>query len=282
MCTELTRAVKKYQKNEIEIKTVEDMVAVEIYNYPPMRRRWNEDECGDFLCHFYSRIRPMINRFKDQGAPFEALLKVAVRFQMKSFGLRLKEKRVKERVLTNGDFLEKSLLTETSRPAAQGESGGTELEEIPIQAEMVRKNEGIRRRLLFLIMREHERISDSFLTHFIFITGYNRGWVEDKLEKIKEMTRQALERKELCRRRKNTALFNIYYLHEQLREYQPQTEKERLCAKIEKEIETIRRTEKAMARICSRPTHRQLSELLQVPKGTIDSGLYYLVRKYMP
>ncbi|MDR1895053.1 MAG: hypothetical protein LBQ61_10285, partial [Spirochaetales bacterium] len=76
MITGLTQKVLDCQNSGLEEKKVIDEIARIVYWYPPMRRQWNPDECGDFLCHFYPRILPMIRRYRYQGKPFECLLKV--------------------------------------------------------------------------------------------------------------------------------------------------------------------------------------------------------------
>ena len=113
MRTDLTDAVKNYHRFQTDLKTVVDLVAVSVYFYPPIRNRWTEDECSEFLCYFYSRIPSMIKRFKDQGSPFEALLKVAIQYQMKTFADKMKKKRREERIIQNGFFWERTLLIET-------------------------------------------------------------------------------------------------------------------------------------------------------------------------
>ncbi|MBI9102653.1 MAG: hypothetical protein JEY99_09570 [Spirochaetales bacterium] len=279
MRTDLTEAVKKYQRYQMDLKTVVDVIAIAVYYYPPMRNKWDEDQCSEFFCYFHSRIAPMIKRFKDQGSPFEALLKVALQYQMKTFASKQKKKNVEERVLTNGNFWEKTLMIETKLNETQ------EIEdryEPPFSLiEELNHNDGKRQRLLILLMRVAPAISEAHLLHFITITGYDKVWVEEKLREIRLLSSRIEERKELCRKRKNNALFNVYCIHEQLQSYQSSEERTILIEKLEKSKRTIRNAEKMMNQIPTGPTHKQISEVLNIPKGTVDSGLHYLAQKYI-
>ncbi len=283
MKTNLTEAVKKYQEFQVDLKTVVDLIALAVYFYPPMRNRWDDDQCGEFLCYFYKRIPGMVERFKYRGSPFEALLKVSIQFQMKSFASLVKQKMIAERVLMNRDFWEKTMLKSELHNHTRAE---IQPETAPIHPqtsfEEIRNNRGLKKRLLLLLLRESSRISESLLAHFTAITGYKREWIENKVEEVRKITFQLEGRRNICRHHRNQALFNSCCIHEELT-YETEPEKrEILLNKLDREKQNLRKSEESLNKIPKSPTHLQIAHVLGIPKGTVDSGLHYINKRFTP
>lgn len=276
----LTQAIIDYQKSGTGLKPLMDEVALRVYYYPPMRRQWEEDECGDFLCYFYPRINRMIQRFEDRGKPFEALLAVALKWQMRGYAYTRHKKRQKEKILTHTELWE---LPERSSPEDFVLEGPVQTpaglkKALKIDDSGVITEPGIRRRILYLLLREVHQVSEPLLVHVALLTGYDISWLEEKLEEARNLTLQRVARKQMFRHRRCLALFNLYCLHEEIRECVEGEERTVLLDRIQRETERLNRAEEGIRRVPRGPSHREIANILGLPKGTVDSGLYYLSR----
>jgi len=283
MKTQLTQAVTEYQASRRNLEQVIDAVALAVYWYPPMRKKWDEDDCSEFLCYFYRRIPGMIQRFRYSGSPFEALLKVTLQFQMKSFALQMKKQRIAEKVLASELFCDRTCDMPCS---CTGETKEPDLPPVPgeLRERLEMDERGfitdpcIRKRLLMLVLREAERLNESLLCHVLTLTGIERQWLMEKIEMVRMLSFQQEGRRNTCRHRRNSALFNICCLQEELTATPDLRERIPLEERLARERRNLSGAEKSLRRIPVSPTHRQLAEILDIPKGTVDSGLFFISR----
>jgi len=250
-----------------------------------MRRKWNEDDCSEFLCYFYRRIPGMIQRFQYSGSPFEALLKVTLRFQMKSFALELKKRRIEAKVLASRDFWDRTIEQAYSLPEEEEEedSKPTQIslrlrERLGLNDQGLIIDKSMRRKLLLLVLREADRVSESLLVHLLTLTGYERSWVTEKIEMVKTLSFQLEGRRNTFRHRRNLMLFNIYCLQEELLETPDPVERQILLDKLARERKSLLKAENGLRRVPQSPTHLQLAEILEMPRGTVNSGLHSICR----
>ena len=155
-----------------------------------------------------------------------------------------------------------------------------EYETGPDYTRAIRKDESLRKRLLMLLMKEANRVSRSFVIHFVMITGYDLQWIEEKLEEIRRLIAENEKRREVFRNRRNKALFDIFCIHDQLRYCQDSMERENLIKKLERRKNTLKNMEIMVNKTYAGPSHKQISSVLGIPKGTVDSGLHYMNCKY--
>ena len=135
---------------------------------------------------------------------------------------------------------------------------------------------GIRRRIFCLLLKEVHQVTDSLLVHAALLTGCEQTWLEEKLRQARELTFQREGRRETFQHRRCQALFNLYSLHDRIRESINPAERADLFRQLEKETRRLNRAKEALRRVSRRPSHREIASLLGLPKGTVDSGLYYL------
>lgn len=281
METDLTRDVLAYQKSGTGYKELIDKIALLVYNHPPMRRKWSEDECGDFLCHFYPRIKRMIASFEDRGKPFEALLSVALKWQMKGYALNRTKQQKQERFLrtvalwnmpdseSTGEFVEES--PDEFSPSIK--------QVLKIDERGVISNSGLRNRLLFLLLLDAKYVSERHVQVISRLTGYTVYWLEEKLEKARQLLINREQKLKAYRNRQYSALFELYHIQERLLDCLDPEEREVLSGQLEHISIKVRKAEEGIRKNSRGPSHREIAEILQVPKGTVDSGLYYLRKK---
>lgn len=283
MQTTLTDAVLEYQRSSCGLRPLLDRIALFVYTYPRARLGWNEDDCGEFFCYFYPKLRRLVDRFEYHGRPFEVYLIVTLKWQLRTFAGQRAAANLRVRVLTQESFW---ACEETDRYQLGSTAGADDVAELAITScvrSVLKVNEqnriedpSSRRRVLFLALKSAPCITESLIARVALLTEYDPEWIFRLVEELKSRVQMRLMRlTRLCEKR-NSSFFRMYCLQEQLRlapDEPTRREVTRLMVQEELRLSTIF---EEISRIPLSPTHRDIAEVLDVPKGTVDSGLFYL------
>lgn len=279
--SDLTHAILNYQINGQGLKQLEDEVALIIYHYPPMRHRWDPDECSEFLVYFYPRINRMIKGYTDYGKTFEMLLTVALKWQMKGFGAHQLEKKKREVLLKEKAFWDLPISdVSVNFPGDEPTEIDPKVKKLlGIDQSGKIKLNGHKKRLLYLLLRTADKVSPGLIQHSSYLTGYNTSWIEEKIEQVRLITRQRRARQQALIHRRMTALFKIYCLHGKIQGEINALDRSRLCLDLEEEMVKLKSINYKISKTIVSPTHQEIATILNTPKGSIDSGLYYLNKR---
>jgi hypothetical protein len=80
----------------------------------------------------------------------------------------------------------------------------------------------------------------------------------------------------MLRERRNRAFLQIYRIHQELSREHDAQRRHTLLEKLEGEKKRLAAALDEMSRVPTAPTHRDIAAALGVPKGSVDSGIYYL------
>ena len=281
--TSLTQAVLRHQCTGTGGDDLVRRIALEIYTYPRRRLGWEEDDCSDFFSYFYPKLPALIRRFTYQGKPFEAYLCTTLKWQLKTFAARKHLNAVKSRVVSEEGF--GGVETLYSAPV---EAESLEIaESSPVYPEKIRRvfhiepdgvirNEVWRKRILFLTMKGAFDLDAPTVDRVAGLTGYERNWLAGcAQELVARMATRHDRLHALCARR-NHAYFRIYYLHERLSSPNSPANRDNLLRILSNERKRLSRAIDDINRVPRTPTHHDIAEVLEVPKGSVDSALYYL------
>ena len=83
-------------------------------------------------------------------------------------------------------------------------------------------------------------------------------------------------RKIIIREKRNCQFCRLFQLHQKLHYEADNAEKEVITARIEKTKSRICKLNRILKSITQMPAHRDIAEIMGIPKGSVDSGLYYL------
>lgn len=286
----LTDAVLDFQSSGRGLDTLLDRVAVFVYHYPKMRMGWNEDDCGEFFCYFYPKLRRLVERFEYRGRPFEVYLIITLKWQLRTYAGRKATEKLQGRVLglesfwacdDSGDYAPDSPSAHPDPARQTIDSRGLE---IPERARSVLKlgddnrirDTATRKRVLYLALKSAAHLTESLIGRIAFLTGYDADWIYRLSEELKARIYSRRSRLLQLSEKRNCCFFRIYCLQEQLRlvaEYALRAELARQLAGEEARLAYLL---DEISRVPTDPTHREIAEVLGVPKGSVDSGLYYL------
>lgn len=286
MGASLTEEVLEYQRSRIGLHTLLDRIAVIVYRYPRGRFGWNEDDCSDFFCFFYPKLIRLVDRFQYQGKPFEVYLLTTLKWQLRTFAGQQTIRDLRVRVLTQQNFWAPDGQLEIhSETSLRGQPAEREKElDIPSDVRRVLKinrrnyieDPSSRRRVLFLALKSAFRMTEPLLERLAMLTGYNLEWLCSLIEELKRRVRAQRERAVHLSERRNSCFFRIYCLQEQLRLAAEASVRSELTMQMLIEKDRLTAILNDLSHIPLSPTHRDIAEVLGIPKGTVDSGLYYL------
>ena len=278
LTTELTQMVLRYQKTGRSLEKLTQTIAGIVYSYPRTNLGWDEDDASDFFCSYFPKIRGLVDRFRFTGKPFEAYLSTCIRWQLKTFAARNAARKVQNQMIRH----EYCDWYETRTHAAE-----EVLEDEKPYGSMVRKilrigKNGVieskphSQRLTYLILRNSMQIDDAILHKTANLTGTD----EDELLGCVTELRQRLNKKMLIYgnliNRRNRAHVRIQLLHGLLAQETDDDRRAQYVHELTKEQSRFEKITREIGIISLVPTHKDIAEVMDVPKGSVDSGLYYL------
>ena len=284
MTGSLTEHVISYQQNGLGWAGLVAEIAMEVYRFPRHKLGWDEDECSEFFCFFYPKIAGLVRRFVYRGKPFEAFLRVTMKWQLRTFSSRRSYDRLREQVLSDDSFWASDVAEGWWDHEMKDDTSGDGALRVDPAARRILKIDShdrisdkvIRRRFLFLVLAGAATITRRMIRRAAQLTGDDPEWLEARIEELKGRLLERHHRIDELRERRNAHFFRIYCFQEQI-SLSPEVTSRRLLARaMTKERRRLAATLDEISRIPASPTHRDIAEILGIPKGSVDSGLFYL------
>lgn len=263
------------EKGEGYSQLVQDLSLI-AYRYPERSRGWSEDECSDFFCVFFGRIPGMIERFEYTGTSFDTFFYTAVRWQMKSFKRKQNKAAAYERAVSAPPFWSVRETPEPYLPENKGQIPQPLRREFDLDETGVIRDRASCIRVLCITLRNCEFISEALVCQVSSLCGCTALWLSACLIHLRERMekrRAAFNRLQLQR---NGIFLKICLLHDQLNTDLDRLWSSRLMKQIEIEKHNLRMITDRINTYPLHPTHQEISQVLGLPKGTVDSGLYCL------
>jgi DNA-directed RNA polymerase specialized sigma24 family protein len=272
----LTEKVLQYQRTHEGLQDLVSELAPRVYQFPRRKMGWDEDACGEFYVFIHPRLIRLLDRFRDQGKPFESYLCAVLNWQLRNFA---RERKCGERRWNV------SLRLEPEESAGQETDDGEPRpgcgESLPVPGCLGRiiRTRADRRNFLFLLLKCSRAIEPGNAALLAEIAGIDAKRLAGLASLLLEMRSRREARLETFRHRRNKAFAQARLLEAELK---TEVEPERvqiLTGALSRARRRMRLAMTRMARVGLSPTNREIAAVLGVPKGTVDSGLYWLKRK---
>ena len=267
--SQLTEVVLEGQKNPSHTQKAEWEVACWIYDELHRKFRLDADEAGNFFCDFYPKIRKLILQFEYRGHPFEAYMYATLRWQVLSYKKRLGRQR-----LQNQFFIYESFWDVHQDEPAYSE---------PIPSRVPRHIHNsfktYRKRLIYVALRESEYLDNQLIEALIQYTRVDRRWFLNCVMALRRKVERRRRRLDRARLYHNSCLYRYYLL--QLKVYNSNSPETQTYYRreLEKNRSRLHRVSRKVKKMHVHPTNREIAEVLNVPKGSIDSGIFYILEK---
>jgi RNA polymerase sigma factor (sigma-70 family) len=272
----LTEKVLLYQKTREGLHDIVSALAPRVYQFPRRKMGWDEDACGEFFVFVHPRLIRLLDRFSDQGKPFESYLSAVLNWQLRNFARDRKRGERSWNVSLRLDAEDPEAQETRERLVSEPTA---EIVRVPGDFAALIRSNADRRNFLFLALKCARTIGPENAPALAAATGIDESRILSLSASLREMRAPRELRLEVFRARRNRAFAQSRLLETEL---QAEVEAERaavLRASLVKARRRMRAAMHRMARVKLAPTNREIARAVGVPKGTVDSGLYWLKRK---
>ncbi len=279
----LTAMLISYRNGALPKKEIAEAISLFVYKFPLKAYRWKEDDCSDFFSYFYPKINKIIDTFKITDVPFEAYLIKTLKLQIKTFAAKKTAEDISRKILKNKEFWSydnnQAYCAESDMESYKQDSQSTYFFIKKIFSDKKIKNSSrnktLKKRTLLLVIKNMHNIKETEIPAIAEILDCSSEWLYEAFFKINQKVEKKIKRKSLLEERRNRHFCKLYQLHELLSNSELQEEKDRYYSAIIKIKLYIDKITKKIDMIMPEPSHKEIAEIMNIPKGSVDSGLFY-------
>lgn len=275
----LTEKVLRYQRTRSGLSEIMDDVAQRVYFFPRRKLGWDDDVCGEFYLFFYPRLVRLLDRFRDQGKPFESYLCAVLAWQLRNFA---RERKRGERSWNVALRIEPGEwdLERQGEPSERRQTSPEVLSASGSEIARIIRTSSDQRNLLFLILKCSRTLDEGRAAALADLAGVSKQRLVGLMRDLSHLRETRLERLETFRRRRNGAFSQVRLLETELQGEPDERRRDEITGRLVKARRRMKSAMARMARVGLAPTNREISKILGIPKGTVDSGLYWLKKKF--
>lgn len=285
--TPLTLAVLVYHHTGNGLKEIQDMILIMAYRYPMCTKMIPDDEAGDFLLFFTPRIKFIITEFSFQGYSFETYLKSCIRWRVRSYHQIQKRHHARElsfihNVLHTTHYEESYELFDDDLGHCVAEHDPTYLtDDLYKRSDFQKKlgSESDRRRLLLIALQSARFVDDTLVGKLAEFCKKPAHELLALFDRVWDLQSQCWEQLDFYRSKRDRLYADLLECHMQTAIAVDQDERITLrsveldlLARLELTRETIAYLERGVPQAT-------LARIVGVPKGTVNSGFFYIRRK---
>ncbi|MCQ2604599.1 MAG: hypothetical protein MJ215_06140 [Spirochaetia bacterium] len=274
----LTTLVLQYKQGKIPYEIVYDKVAVLAYMFPHRYKRWDMEHSSDFFEFFEPKIRNSINNFTYQGLEFEKYLNKILNYHMRNFKARMAMEKHIERVCMRDKFND-SIAADEFRYVISDKKSIDVAESVNAYLGKVADDIILRKRIFYKVMCEPENIDDSLVEYLSELVGFSSLHVFSCRDRLREIVRMKREKYTRLGERRDSLYLRMLVLQERLAEEYDETVRQSMLRQIIKMQEKIEALAMKLDRYSLKVSHRDVAVVLNVPKGSVDSAIYYLNKR---
>lgn len=252
-------------------------LSVHIYIYPGMRNALSEEEWSEFFLSFLGKLPDILMHYEFQGPSFLNYLNRLMDWHLKSYYRSCERQRQECWVHERESFLNGSLCSGQEGRAESRKTLAEKIESVFSRCDMPRiRREALRQRLLVLVLKNAAILDeDDFLTAFPLLGPEPEEAMGMRAHLLSTLEMKTARRDALGLKR-NESYFRLAMASKRLDEAVSGKVREELEGKILLYRRRLRRLDERIRRIPMVPSNEEIAGVLGLPKGTVDSGLYYL------
>lgn len=295
---DLNKLVAAYRRDGAGRDLIMEKVATLVYEGHKRFGFDDEDDAANAMLKFRSRIDRLVDRFEDRGLPFDVYLAANLKYLART--ARRERRKAREREET----CERAVLGESIAAAGGGGFASTDIgaslearssAPSPVGLRASRRRPRARgglvphsaaeaaaysTRLVFLAVKCAWEIDETGISRVAASAGVEREWLAAAIEQARRSMESDRDRVERLTQRRNASWTRLLLLDGRLREEADPYRKAKLFAS--KRRESLRFANVAAEISALRPIvpNSLVARILGLPKGTVDSGLYYLRKRF--
>jgi hypothetical protein len=276
--TLLTRRVIDYQKTGDGLDRLIHQISELVYRFPATQNGFSDEDGAEFLLRFLPRITRLIDRYRETGKSFESYLATTLRWQIKSLAADRSGERIQLTALRGpGSELrdaERSRITRTALEVHEPMNPvPSPIHTTAGRCTLLRSAQG--RRLIHLSLKMAERLSEADYRRVAAVSGCDPDWLIGCWHALRDGYSEQRERRAAVGERRDRAWFQVRCLQYRLQLVLDDDEREVVNRRLAMWRRRYEHARHVLARMHCGPSHADIARVLGVPKGTVDSSVFY-------
>jgi len=228
----------------------------------------NREHWSDFLSWLYPRFARAIDLYRDQGSTFDAYITGLVHSAFREYRFRESDHNVTEYVCWRAKA-EENILYESEPEYLE------EKKAVPIPEDINPKQ------VLFLLLKSYFFVSNEFVEQVAKAIGMDvnvvQGLIDELRKRRSEKEADIMDLKERIHSQHYRCLAYEKHMHNA----EPGTEHhEKLKKRLERAKKRYKTMRKRLAGIRMSASNRMIADILGIPHGTVDSGLFAIRNRF--
>ncbi|GHV80289.1 hypothetical protein AGMMS49944_20800 [Spirochaetia bacterium] len=265
----LTKLLNRYSAGAISKKDLEGQIYKFILdNYQQFHPYgWNMDDYMDYICWLYPRISAAIENYRDTGASFDAYINSMVRWCSKEYRAREAEHQTAEYACW--------------KARAQDDAACAEEEAVYLEPEPVFDAVNNPRQILVLLLKSYHYMSADFLERISPALNMDPKKLGELVEGLRKLRLEREEGIRLLQERIHSQFYRCIIFERKLMKVSPNSGRhetlERCLVRGRKRLVSMR---ERLAGMKTGASNRQVAEILESKKGTVDAHLAAVKAKW--
>jgi hypothetical protein len=255
----------------------------------------DEDDAAEALMKYRGRISKLVDRFEDRGLSFDAYLASSLRYLARTVRRDRQLKTDREFVCERMSDLSyredegsglrgKAGMVLCSHPSPASEPFGRRRQKrrprarggsLPTPAEAAYSS-----RLIFLAIKCAWEIDEESIERVAAASGVDPSWLGAAIAQARRSLVSESERVDYLMQRRNASWCRQRLLQARLAEETDQVRRTRLELSLNREKDRYEKVLAAISQFRIIVPNSVVARIVGVPKGTVDSGLYYLRKRH--
>jgi hypothetical protein len=289
--------VLSYRRSGEGRERIMEKVAVLVYRDHLRYGFDDEDAAADALMKYRARIAALVDRFEDRGLSFDAYLATSLRYLARTVRrdrrLKASREQVCERVALPSYGEERPSGSEPElEMASASPPSARELLGLgkPVSRRRPRARGGAlpkpaqaaySSRLVFLAIKCAWEIDEEGIERAAASAGVDPAWLGAAIEQARSSLVAERERVERLAQRRNSSWCRQRLLEASIAEEPELGRRKRLELSLDREKLRFDRVQAELGALRIVVPNSVVARIVGVPKGTVDSGLYYLRKRYV-
>ena len=289
-----------YQRTGEGRRALLDELATYTYRYP--RRKLptlDEDAPGEFYLFCHDKLEQLIVRFRDRGKPFEHYLNSVLSWQLRSFLAKRRDSehawqtalrsRLWEEPETAAQAAAPPPVAQRRQPCREnnvrpfpgaaavpphGGRGRGQAQAIPAAI-----SQTVRHRLLYGALKTGHHLEEPQLAAAAQAIGCDLPRLRFLIEQLRRGRAAAHRRLHLLRERRNRAFGQLQLWSAGAHQAVDDARRAHAVRRAARHRRTVEAAQSEISRVRVAPSNREIAALLGIPKGTVDTGMYWLRRQ---
>ncbi|MEE8441516.1 MAG: hypothetical protein V3S41_07335 [Spirochaetia bacterium] len=278
--TPLTREVVDYQRTGEGLGRLVDQISRMVYEFPVSQNGFSDEDGAELLLRFLPRITRLIGRYRESGRSFESYLGSTLRWQITTLAAERSAERIQLAALRGpGGELRIAEQTRVAAPVMEAREPGRKTSyrtgSSSRQSTRYRLSSGQGRRLIHLSLKMAERLGEADYRRVAAASGRNPEWLVGCWQTLRDGCTAQRERRRSIQERRDRAWFKSRCLQYRLRLVLEDGERDATMRQLAMWHRRYEHARRVLAKMHDGPSHAEIARVLNVPKGTVDSSVFY-------